>query len=320
MNLKWRRENTEFVNPEDWQEFAKYLSETNRFVLTDYWHQFIGTVIKTSHKRTKRLKKGITLVRARIGASWIEFEEGNEQPCPISPHEMGPPPKHLARAGRLNSEGIPYLYLATNMDTAVAEVRPWITSELTIGFFKVLSDLKIVDTSNDKPKYSLSLYEFVNTDQQAFDIRKRPIESYTSIEKEEYVWGDINSAFSKPVSPSDSPLKYLPTQYLSEILKAEGYDGIAYKSSLSQDGYNITLFDSLKAKCVGCRMFEVKQVKYEYEESGNPVSLSSDDKVLYQRVKIIGPTNVEKQVTETGRNGNSHNERVQPIGDKPGSG
>jgi hypothetical protein len=213
---------------------------------------------------------------------------------------MGPPPNHLARAGRLNSEGIPYLYLATNVATAVAEVRPWITSELTIGFFKVLTDLKIVDTSKDKPKSPLSLYNFVDTDQQAFDIKKRPIDSYTSTEKEEYVWGDINSAFSKPVSPSDSPLKYLPTQYLSERLKTEGYDGIAYKSSLSQEGYNIALFDSLKAKCVSCSMFEVKQVKYEFEESDNPVSLSPDDKVLYQTVKIIGPANTEKQATETG--------------------
>ena len=320
MNLRGKKENTEFANPEDWQEFTKYLRETNRLILSDYWHQFIGTIIKTSHERSKRLKKGVTLLRARIGASWIEFEDGDEQPCPISPHEMGPPPKHLAKAGRLNSEGIPYLYLATNIETAVSEVRPWITSELSIGFFKVLSDLRIVDTSNDKPKNSLYLYEFVNADQQALDIRKRPTKSYTSREKEEYVWGDINSAFSKPVSPSDSPMKYLPTQYLSERLKMEGYDGIAYKSSLSQDGYNIALFDSLKTKCVSCRMFEVKQVKCEYEESGNPVSLSSDDKVLYQRVKIIGPSNTEKQVTETGRNGKSHNERVQPIADKSGSG
>jgi len=95
-------------------------------------------------------------------------------------------------------------------------------------------------------------------------------------------------------------LKYVPTQYLSEKLKTAGYDGIAFKSSLSQDGYNIALFDHHKAKCVGCRMFEIKQVKYEFEESGNPVSLSSNDKGLYQKVKIEGPANVAKQEKKDG--------------------
>jgi hypothetical protein len=295
ISTETRKGNTEFLNPEDWQEFTRYLSEANRFILSDYWEEFIENIIRTSHKRTKTLKKGVTLVRARIGTSCIEFDDADEQPCPISPLKMGPPPKHLAKAGRLNSEGIPYLYLATKTDTAVAEVRPWIGSELTIGFFNILSDLRIVDTSNDNPKNALSLYEFVNPNGEAFDIRKRPSHNYTSAEKEEYVWGDINSAFSRPISPSDSPLKYLPTQYLSEKLKTEGYDGVAYKSSLSQEGYNIALFDPQKAKCVGCRMYEIKRVKYEFEESGTAISLSADDKVLYQRIKFVGPANADKQ-------------------------
>jgi len=199
MIMSKREENNEFVNPEDWQEFTTYLYEANRFILSDYWEKLIEIVIKTSRKRAKRLKKGTTLIRARIGASWIESDDENEQHCPISPHEMGPPPKHFAKAGRLNSEGIPCLCLATKIDTAVAEVRPWIGSELTIGFFKILSDLRIVDTSNDKPKISLSLYEFVNQNGQIVDLRKRQIDSYAAAEKEEYVWGDINSAFSRPI-------------------------------------------------------------------------------------------------------------------------
>lgn len=288
------KSDNQFVDPEDWQEFTKYLSETNRFILSDYWENFIRIVVETSRKRAKTLKKGIRLVRVRMGTSWVRFEDGDEQPFPISPHEMGPPPKHLAKEGRLNSEGIPYLYLATNDETAVAEVRPWIGSELTIGTFDILQDLRIVDTSNDKPKDPLSQYVFEKHNGNDFDVKKRSIESYSPIEKEEYVWGDINSAFSKPVSPSESPLKYLPTQYLSERFKTKGYDGIAYKSSLSQKGYNIALFNPNKAKCVGCRMFEIKQLKYEFEESGNPVSLSDDGKLLYPRVEFIGPVDTQK--------------------------
>jgi hypothetical protein len=291
--MKPRKETTGFVNPEDWQEFTKYLCEANRFILSDYWQRFIDTVITTSHKRATRLGKGSRLVRARIGTRWVEFEDGNEQPCPISPHEMGPPPKQLARAGRANSEGIPYLYLATSIETAVSEVRPWIGSELSIGSFEILSDLRVVDTSGDKARSLLSLYEFTNPNGPCSGMRKRPIDSYTSEEKEEYVWGDINSAFSRPISQSDSFLKYLPLQYLSERLKMEGLDGIAYKSSLSEDGHNIAIFDPQNVKCVACRMFDIKRVKYEYAESGNPVSLSSDGEVLYQTIEIMGPANTE---------------------------
>jgi len=282
-----------FIDPDDWRKFEKYLCETNRFILSNYWENFIKIVVKTAHKRTKILKKGTRLLRARIGTSWVEFEEGDEQPCPISPHEMGAPPKHLAKEGRLNSKGIPYLYLATKIETVVAEIKPLIGSEITIGCFEILDNLKIVDTSNDKPKFFLSQH-FINWKEDNCDIKKRPIENYTPREKEEYIWGDINSAFSKPILPNDSPLKYLSTQYLAEKLKTNDYDGIGYRSSLCQDGYNIALFNPDKAKSVGCRMFKINQLKYEYEESGNPVSLSDDNKVLYQRVEIIGPADAKK--------------------------
>jgi len=310
--MKYKEKN-EFLSPDDWQGFNKYLSETNRFILSDYWKKFVDNIIKTAQKRTKIIEINKTLVRARIGTSWIEFDDGDEQPYPISPHEMGPPSKHIAIAGRSNSEGIPYLYLASSIDTAVAEIRPWIRSEVTIGFFKILSDLRIVNTSGDEPKGALSLYEFVNIGKEDFNIRRRPIHSYTSAEKEEYVWGDINSAFSKPISPNDTPLKYLPTQYLSEKLKTEGYDGVAYRSSLNEDGYNIALFDSQKAKCVGCRMYEIKKVRYDFEESGNAISLSDDGKVLYPRITDIRHVNDDNREKKDSNKGKLHNRDRKPL-------
>lgn len=272
--------NKQFNDPEDWLNFTKYLCEINRFILSDYWDNFIKTVVETSHKRAKILKKGAGLVRARIGTDSVTFDEGDEQPCPISPLDMGPPPKNNAIEGRLNPKGIPYLYLSTNENTAISEVRPWIESEITIGYFKILEDLKIVDTSTDEPKDLLLKYTLTE---------KRPIESYSDAEKEEYVWGDINSAFSQPISPNESTLKYLPTQYLSEKIKIIGYDGIAFKSSLSEDGYNICLFYPDKAKCTGCNMFKIEEIKYKYEQSGNPVTLSEDNRVLYTRITDIRP-------------------------------
>ena len=301
------KENNDFFAPEDWKEFTRYLSGTNRFILSDYWKKFVDNIVSTAKKRAKTLKKGKKLVRARIGTRWIQFDDDDEQPYPISPHEMGPPPKQLATAGRSNSEGIPYLYLATEIETAIAEIRPWIKSEVTIGFFEIISDLKIVDTSDDKPKNSFFLYESLNIGKVDFNIRKKPNHRYTSAEKEEYIWGDINSAFSRPISPNDSPLKYLPTQFLSEKLKIEGYDGVAYRSSLNEKGYNITLFDPQKAKCLACRMYEIKKITYDFEESGNAIELSPDGKVLYPRIVAVRPTDDDKREKKRSNSGKPHN-------------
>ncbi|MFZ0569740.1 MAG: RES domain-containing protein [Rhodomicrobium sp.] len=44
---------------------------------------------------------------------------------------MKPIPNWLSE-GRANPRGIPYLYLASTRDTALAEVRPWIGSHITV--------------------------------------------------------------------------------------------------------------------------------------------------------------------------------------------
>jgi hypothetical protein len=90
-------------------------------------------------------------------------------------------------------------------------------------------------------------------------------------------------------------------------LKTEGYDGVAYKSSLNEKGYNIALFDPQKAQCISCRMYEIKKMTYDFEESGNAISLSDDDKVLYTRVVAYGPldeNNREKKVSNNGKSNN----------------
>ena len=244
--------------------------------------------IKDSSETNYDNQKDTKLLRARMGTTWVEFEDGDTQPTPLPPEQMGAPPKQLATEGRLNPFGIPYLYLTTDTDTAVAELRPWIGSDVTVGLFNILKDLKAIDTTKDKSNLLIDL-RFVVKDGKFTDIKHRSPDSYTAKEKETQVWGDISSSFSIPVSPNDIKARYLPTQYLSEVLKVAGYDGVIYKSSLNSKGKNIVLFDPTTAECTACRMFDVKGVKYVYNESGNPVQRSPRGGTLYQRVEIIGP-------------------------------
>ncbi len=39
------------------------------------------------------------------------------------------------------------------------------------------------------------------------------------------------------------PIEYAPTQFLCEYIKKLGYDGIKFKSAVSETGTNVLLFD-----------------------------------------------------------------------------
>jgi hypothetical protein len=277
----------EFRTPDDWSRFVKYLNETNRFVLTPSWKSFVNKVVKTAKSRVRKIKKDSLLIRARIGSTILEYKDGDEQPAPLSPRDMGAPPKNKAKSGRLNPHGISYLYLSSDIDTAIAEVRPWMGVDVSIGYFKAKRELKVVDTTLDKSD-GLARYEFVKKAGELVNIKLRNHKSYNRSEKEALVWSDISTAFSIPVTKYDSNTKYLSTQYIAEVLKTSRLDGIVYKSSLNTKGKNIVLFDDSLAECTTCRMFEILSVKYEHNESGNPIWLSPTGSVISQRISVLG--------------------------------
>ena len=53
-------------------------------------------------------------------------------------------PLSNCREGRLNPKNIPCLYLATDPDTAMREVRPWIGAIGTLAAFSVVRELDLV--------------------------------------------------------------------------------------------------------------------------------------------------------------------------------
>lgn len=139
------------------------------------------------------------------------------------------------------------MYLSSRLKTALLEVRPWIAQEVMVGEFKILNNLKCINVSNDKRDYS-------------FYIETPPDVC------EQQVWADINASFSRPISPGDEQLLYIPTQYLAELLKNEGYDGIIYKSSLDNDGYNIVLFDQSNVKLIDSKIVKITSLTQEHDE------------------------------------------------------
>lgn len=225
-------------------------------MLTPRWEKFIRTVAETAQKRVEILKKGANLARARIGVEETQNEKYNFiiDRSPLPPDEMGAPPSGEAKDGRINPYGISYLYLANRKETAIAEARPWVGADVSVGYFTILKDQKLVNTTKDS-----KLFIIPSLDKQ-----------YTEDEKEQCVWSDINESFSRPLAPQESSRWYVPTQYLAEVFKIQGFDGILYKSSLDEKGYNAALFDRSVARLVKCSMFRVEGVNYTFKESGNP--------------------------------------------------
>jgi RES domain-containing protein len=187
------------------------------------------------------------------------------------PPERMRPAAEFVRDGRANPRGIPYLYLAGSPKTAMSEVRPWIESRVTLAAFKTVRDCLVVDCSLDKtPSYMLELdLLFTNGGKSIV-----PPDAQT---KEAAVWGDIAYAFSKPVEPDDSALDYLPTQILAEAFRADGYDGIIYKSLLNRGGTNIVLFNTDAAEISRYALFRTQSINFGFKQIDSTFYMSATD-------------------------------------------
>jgi len=252
---------SEFESQNSYSHFEHSVKRKARYVFEEKADKFLRTVLETSEHRKRKLPKDRFLWRAQQGDHWVtvcnddgeEFED--QQPLP--PDRMKPLTAS-AREGRANPKGIPCLYLATDKETAMAEVRPWIASYISVGQFKTLRDLTLVDCSVEHAAGPF-----------AHIYMKEPAPP----EREKAVWAAIDYAFSEPASPDDSTADYAPTQILAEAFRNHGYDGIIYKSMLEK-GFNVALFDLTAAELVNCFLYKAKSISFHFEEAANPYSVS----------------------------------------------
>ena len=249
-----------FKSLDDYRDFDRAVRREFRYVRTPQQEEFLKTVAATSRSRGLDMKAGYVLWRAQLGHDWQEEQQGEECFEARAPHAEArmKPLAEKASDGRANPKGIPCLYLATKQETAVLEVRPPIGSYVSVAQFKVLKDLRLVDCSAK---------EIGNLER----IFKK---EWTPKDTEKQVWSDINSAFSKPVERGDDSLDYIPTQIITETFKLNGFDGIAYKSSYGEDGFNVALFDVAAADVIKRCLYRIKDVSVTLSQQGNPYFVS----------------------------------------------
>lgn len=146
---------------------------------------------------------------------------------PYSVAEMGAPPKRLATHGRANPPGIPYLYLGSIPETAAAEVRPHTGEIACVAEFSIEGPLRAVDLRNPRKLVS----PFLLGGARAIGQLRADI---AFLER-------LGYELTRPVLPRGAAIDYIPSQYLCEFIKKKGYDGVVYRSSVS-NGMNLALF------------------------------------------------------------------------------
>jgi len=231
------------VKGKSWQEFANSIKYDNRFhngiFNPDAFAIFLSYSVKIYPEGTKML-------RARICHNKNKF----------SIDEMGAPPPEKLQAGRINPEGIAVLYLSSEKETALKEVKASVFDFVTIGDFIATKGIKVVDLLK---LATISPFLLQNKNEKDTNI----LTQYVINRK---VLKDISTEVAKPLRRNDSTLEYLPTQFIAEFIKSQDYDGVEYASTMSEHSYNLAMFDKASFKCENTYVCEISKLLYETKE------------------------------------------------------
>lgn len=148
----------------------------------------------------------------------------------------------ISSSGRNNISGVSYLYMASDPETACTEVKPQLRDLISLATFKIESPMRIVDFSTEK--------RLPGTQFEGEEISLAVF------------FTELMLQFSKPVKNN----QYYPTQIIADYIRKTGIDGIKYKSFLTPNGYNYTIFNSHPSHIsfLGSRVLVYQQANYSY--------------------------------------------------------
>lgn len=229
-----------------WSEFKKEIMHKNRFFPgssfaeevinseSDGKSVFFGILEQLS----MTISPSLTLFRGRISDSNLEIDD------------MGAPPPALAKGGRANPRGIPYLYLTDSNSLALSEVRPTIGQCVYVSEGNPKSDLKVLDLTN--PRLLSSPFYYEETELKIFLEQLKLL-------------GIFSSDLKRPIRPNIADLEYIPTQFICEYIKSAGqYSGIAFNSSFGI-GTNYVIFDSQNISLSYPQKYSTTKTTHDYD-------------------------------------------------------
>jgi RES domain-containing protein len=240
-----------FQTYQDFHFFRRVTSD-RRYFRSEQTDRFLSAVLDSCSSRIWTIEMGFPLYRAQVGNAWQTGGLGENVAYPF-PAERMKPLDDRAHEGRVNPKGIPCLYLATSRDLAMSEVRPAPPANISVGRFETVLPLRVIRCT-EKHGNLVGLFE--------------PEEGKT----DETVWATIDKAFGEPVLRAEDRADYAPTQIIAEMMRINGYDGIAYRSQFDSDGFNVALFDLNSAQLTQCHVYTNTAVQYKFSGPWNGYS------------------------------------------------
>jgi hypothetical protein len=158
-------------------------------------------------------------VRSRMRKSDSRATERPFAYLPFSGKDIGAPPMLLASEGRLNRSRVSILYLASDRETAVAELRPHPGHLISTAAFRLERDIVVANFADQ------DIRKFLN------DKRLELLRTILS----------VVDVLNVPVQPEHRFL-YAATQLIADAMRSEGYDGLTFSSSVAS-GFNLVCFD-----------------------------------------------------------------------------
>ncbi|HCE5725382.1 TPA: RES family NAD+ phosphorylase [Pseudomonas aeruginosa] len=223
-----------------WTKLRTELMEENRFFPSD----------AISDERMYYLTSQLILDNEQIPNVWFRARiQETESPHPID--KMGAPPKDKATHGRANPAGISYLYMASDSATAISEIRPHTGERVTVAEFQIVEPVKLADLREPRKLVT----PFICESESDLAQLRADIDFLERLGEE----------LTRPVLPRSAAIDYIPSQYLCELIKKIGFDGVIYKSSVGEQ-MNIALFYPQKAVATSVSMHYVSRVSVQTEQ------------------------------------------------------
>lgn len=205
-----------------------------------------------------KLGAGTRLFRTRIGydarATPLMGWGDERHYRPFAESRLSSPPPAVASGGRMNRQGVAFLYMATDSDTAIAETRPHPGHFCSVGEFEASEALRVADLS------AIEVTDFASSDKRLDEF---------------LLLKTLDELFSIPVTP-EGRSSYHFTQLLADCIRQVGFDAVKYKSSVGK-GSNVVVFDPAKFAFVrgSARVVKISALSYEYD-SMHPMGDQSD--------------------------------------------
>jgi hypothetical protein len=244
----------------DFIDFSESVRTEHRYAHSDRVREFLENLAATSSHRHKVIPYDGVLWRAQRGCDSADRKSEYSdltvfwaEDVPFDLERMKPM-RNAAHEGRVNPKGIPCLYLSTDRDTAMAEVRPWMGAKISVGCFRTTKDLTVLDLTANHDA-ALTPDTLFKTSPPADVIQA--------------VWTLVDKAFSKPITDDAFTAEYAPTQIIADMFSRHGMDGLYYRSRVGA-GLNVALFDLDSANVISTHLFSTKTVVYEFDEEKSP--------------------------------------------------